>query len=386
MAADLRVELEWSTDVDMDLVVTEPGGFVISRVSGPSPSGGDLIEDVFAPEDSPEVIEWPAGQTPEGDDFVLRAEFFGWNAVEVSAIFELRVYRDGVLYQLETGEITVDDLNTGDRLNNREYYLCANVEVPAAAVGMIEMGGNAGDGESCIIPNDPPGDCWEYGWTWTNNVAVSNSNSGFGPGEYSTPDGAFPGRQNLSFVSVYPPDQEWACEGTAYIEMRTASPSALWAPMAADLGAGFGPSDGVCSDSRATSASYATFGLYFNVQFSRRAEALSIACLQTSPYDVYDSVFIQFGYGTPTPTVTLFQANTVTRVANFAAAVALGPPAGIGAGDNRTIWRQGTLFSDVPDNTYSIFPPTTTVSVDTFYGVTVGQVFNSVSVIQDGPY
>lgn len=387
MAEDLRFELEWTTDVDMDLSVTEPDGFEISYSSGPSPSGGDLTSgDKGTAGDSPEIVSWPTGQTPEGENFIARATYYTYNNDQVDAEFTLRVYRGDVLYQEETGIITIDDLFVGARLDYREYELCSNVSIPAAAVGMIEMGGVDSDGQSCIIPNDPPGACWEYGWTWSGNADTPFSNSGYGPGGYTAPDGAFPGRQNLSSVSVYPPDQEWQCEGTTYVEMRTASPSSLWAPMAADLGAGFGPGDGVCSDSRATGASWAYGGLYFAVTFSRNIVAASITCNQALPYDVFDSVFVQFGYGSPYPTVTLFQANTTTRVGNFAAALALGPPAGIGAGDNKTIWRQGSTLSDTPDNTYAIYPPTTTIDVDTFYGATVGGVFNGVTVIQDGPY
>lgn len=383
MADDLRFELTWAAGVYMSLAVTEPGGFEIHWYFGgfPSPSGGTIVWD-----DTSQVVSWPPGNTPEDvpPGFTARCIYYGWDE-PVDAEFTLRVYRNGVLYQEEVGVIPYADWEIGPRTNYREYALCQNTGVSSHAVGMIEMGAS-GEGESCIIPNDPPGACWEYGWTWSGNTATSNSNSGYGPGEYTTPEGGFPGRQNLSGVSVYPPDQEWRCEGTQYTEMRTASPSSLWAPMAAAIGQGFGPSDGVCSDGRNAGATWRTGGIIFRANFSRDVIAASITCKQTLAYDVQDFVFIQCGYGSPYPTVTLFHEYTTTRVANFAAALALGPPAGIGAGDNLTIWRQGALRSHVTDNEYAIYPAGVTIAVETFFGTTVGQVFSSASVIQDGPY
>jgi len=119
-----------------------------------------------------EEITAAVGLTTElSDDIIAEVWYSTYNGDDApDASFTLQVFLDGILYQEETGTITIADFEIGARLNYRWFDLCGNVSAPAHAVGAIEMGGTSGTGESCLVPNDPPGQCYSSTWTFPGGL------------------------------------------------------------------------------------------------------------------------------------------------------------------------------------------------------------------------
>ena len=380
MAADLLYVLTWTDDVDLDFAVTEPGGFEIWYGSGPSPAGGVHSGDsVVAGE---ERISWPVGQTPEGETFIANVRYVNWNSIATDASYTLQVFRGGVLYQEEIDTITEADRLIGARLDYRDYELCGNAtggDAAAAAVGVIEMGGGgSGDGETCVLPNDPPGPCWTYGWTWSGNSDTPSSDSLFGPGGYD-PDGTT--NQTLTPESVNPPGQVWGCDDTRYSEVVMADVSSLWAHVLTQIGS---PSDGTCTATYTATASWAGPGVTVNILAQRTLESLTLGCRNFAPYDVTDRVVIGIGYFDGTVSLVDWTSVT-TQIPDAAAHLALdlGAAAQLGSQDGVTYWRTGIgndgFRSHVIDDIYAIFGGGIQVSDGE-----IGDVFASGEVQQDG--
>lgn len=72
---DVKVTLEWQSDADLDLHVTEPDGTQISyQDRGPTSTGGELDVDAnigCEPNGSLENVFWPPGAAPSGDFLVV---------------------------------------------------------------------------------------------------------------------------------------------------------------------------------------------------------------------------------------------------------------------------------------------------------------------------
>ena len=98
---DVRVSLEWWSDADMDLHVTDPFGETVSYLNPSTPSGGELDIDANAgctsTTSSPvESIFWPTAAAPTGQ-YVVEVHYYGECLGEGVESVRVTTRVDGVL-------------------------------------------------------------------------------------------------------------------------------------------------------------------------------------------------------------------------------------------------------------------------------------------------
>lgn len=107
---DVQVTLRWSSSVDLDLSVVDPGGDAISYSTRTSPSGGELDRDANYPCETAtsqpvENIFWPPGAAPSGNYQVTVTYRTGCGDQGPQA-YRLLVRLDGVV--VEDVQATID--------------------------------------------------------------------------------------------------------------------------------------------------------------------------------------------------------------------------------------------------------------------------------------
>ncbi|MGH9235126.1 MAG: DUF6777 domain-containing protein, partial [Acidimicrobiales bacterium] len=115
---DVKVTLEWASDADIDLAVTEPDGTTISYLAaGPTATGGQL--DIDANRECQntggvENIFWPPGEAPSGG-YTVTVDGFRLSRDDGSSCgggdFTLTITVEGV-EQVETGSVGQDEQQT----------------------------------------------------------------------------------------------------------------------------------------------------------------------------------------------------------------------------------------------------------------------------------
>lgn len=373
--------LSWEGETDLDLSVEVNPLFTASGES--FPDSGDIS---YYPDD--DDLGLPGGccgnneeilGLEQVDNMIAQVTTYGTNTTPQDAPFTLQVYRDGVLYQEETGTMLDGDVLLA-RTQYRWFDLCANAQGSAAAVGMIEMGDASGD--SCLVPNPEPGPCWNYGATWAGNVGTTFSTSGYGPGSYS-PSGT--SAQTFTAVGTTPPDQYWGCEGNTYSEVVMNSVSSLWAVVLASQSNPI--TDGTCTTGTSASAVYGWGGVTVNIRCERSIAAVG-GCRDFLPYGVTDSVYIgvKFNNAPGRRTAVIVEWSDSTTAANAAAtfAVDLGAASQLAAADGRTFWMRGGAGSPTSDPIDNIYNIGSTSSAQSVAGGSIGAVFASALTRQGG--